>query len=59
MKVQIKETKEVLEVKKVHGNILTCYIKEPYYFDNNILVDTMIIHKDKVNFLQSNQLELF
>ena len=54
MKVQIKETKEVLEVKKVHGNILTCYIKEPYYFDNNILVDTMIIHKDKVNFLQSN-----
>ena len=59
MKVQIKETLEILEVKNKYGNILTCYIKEPWYFDSNILIDTIIISIDKVNFINSNQLELF
>ena len=59
MKVQIKETLEILEVKKDYGDVLTCYIKEPFYFHSNILVDTIIISKDKVNFINSNQLELF
>lgn len=61
MQVRIKETNEILLVKKRHGSVLTCYIKEPYYFDYNILVDVMIIGIDKVEILneQSNQLTLF
>ena len=59
MKVQIKETLEILEVKKNYGEVLICYIREPFYFHSNILVDTIIISRNKVNVINSNQLELF
>ena len=44
-----KLTGERMKVKKVNGDIFTCWIDKPYYLNGSwVLVDVAICHKDNL-----------
>lgn len=48
IKVRHKLTNELMTIKKINGNIVTCFIEKPYFIYQRILIDVAICHKDNL-----------
>ncbi len=60
MKAKIIETGEILEVKKIHNNVVVLWLNKPFNVSINLLVDVCILQLNNVVLInQNNQLTLF
>jgi hypothetical protein len=48
IKVRHKLTNELMTIKKINGEIVTCFIQNPYFIFGWILIDVAICHKDNL-----------
>ena len=48
IKVRHKLTNELMTIKKINGEIVTCFIQNPYFMFGWILIDVAICHKDNL-----------
>lgn len=56
IKVRHKLTNELMTIKKINGNIVTCFIEKPYFIYQWLLIDVAICHKD--NLIYENNLHI-
>jgi len=60
MKAKIIETGEILEVKKIHKNLIVLWLNKPFNISINILIDVCVLELSKVILINTNnQLKLF
>ena len=48
IKVRHKLTNELMTIKKINGDIVTCFIEKPYFIFGWIVIDTAIVHSDNL-----------
>lgn len=54
IKVRHKLTNELMVIKKINGNIVTCFIANPYFIYQRVLIDVAICHKDNLIYETEN-----
>jgi len=60
MKAKIIETGEILEVKKIHNNLIVLWLNKPFNMSINLLVEVCVLELKKVVIINTtNQLKLF
>jgi len=54
IKVRHKITNEIMTIKNINGNIVTCYIDNPYHILGWVKMDVAICHKNNLIFETQN-----